>query len=219
MLVATMRDRVERGRRARPGIGEERVRLGGRPGLRGDDDQRPERVEVVERRRDVGRIGRIEDAQGEVAVEDAERLAEDVGGEAAAAHPGHHRGRVTLVDDRVAEPLQPGDPLREVGRRVKPAEPLGDRLADARIARPQADVPREQPVRPLVGPGQLDGRLVVGCAGAKGEPGRGEGRRRWIGHRWASGGWGRPWYAGRDRARRRVRPRPRPRQHVGRNRK
>ena len=74
----------------------------------------------------------------EVALDRAERPVEDVRGEAAAAHPGDDRRLVALIDDRVAERLEADRPVGEVRRRIEPAEPLGDGLADPRIARPQA---------------------------------------------------------------------------------
>ena len=106
VLVAVMRHGLEGGLGAVPGVGQEGERFGRRPGFRGDDHQRVERVEVVERGPDIGRIGRVEDPQGEVALERAERPVEDVRGEAAAAHPGHDRGGVALVADRVPEGLE-----------------------------------------------------------------------------------------------------------------
>ncbi len=48
----------------------------------------------------------------EVALERAERPAQDVGGEAAAAHAGHDGRRVALVDDGVAECLEGRDLVR-----------------------------------------------------------------------------------------------------------
>ena len=117
---------------------EERGRLGGGAGLARDEDQGPERVEVVEGGRDGGRVGRVEDPQREVAVEAAERAVEDVRGQAAAAHARDDGGRVALLDDPVAESFEAGGLLREMGRRIEPAEAVEDGLLDARIARTTA---------------------------------------------------------------------------------
>ena len=181
-VIDVVPDGVEGVLDALPLVGEEGVRLGRRAGLAGDDHQRPERVEVVQGRRDVGRVGRVEDAQREVAVLAAEGAMEDVRGEAAAAHPGDDGGRVALVDDAVAEALEPGGALAEMRRRVEPAEPVEDGLLDAGIGRPQRRVAGEDPVDPVLGPGALDGRGEGGGAVAEGESGRVDGGRGGVGH-------------------------------------
>ena len=183
MLVAMVRDRRESRLGPRPGVREERVGLGRRARLRGDDDERPQRIEVVEDLVDVGGVGRIEDPQLEVALGRAERPAQDVGGEAAAAHAGHDRGRVALVDDGVTEGLETRDLLREVLRSIEPAEALRDGLGDTRVGGPQADVAGEQAARPLLGPGSFDRCLVRGGTGSECETGSGDGGRDGVGHR------------------------------------
>ena len=57
-LVHVMMDALEGVLDALPRIGEERIRLDGRAGLAGDDDERPEWIEVVKDRADRLRIGR-----------------------------------------------------------------------------------------------------------------------------------------------------------------
>ena len=182
-LVAVVGHGLELGLDARPGIGEEGVRLGRRARLGGDDHQRPDRVEIVERRPDVRRVGRVEDPEGQVALLRPERPMEDVRREAAAAHPRHDGRGVALVHDRVTEPLEPGDLLHEVRRRVEPAEALGDGLADPGVRGPQRHVTREQAVGPILGPRPFDGRLVGGRAVAEGHARSGERDRGGVGHR------------------------------------
>ena len=134
VLVDVVRDGLESRLGSGPGVGHERIGLGRRPGLRGDEDERPQRVEVVQGRGDEGRVGRVEDAQLQIALDRAERPAEDVGCEAAAAHPGDDCRREPLVIDGVAEPLEAGDLLGEVGRCVEPAETVEDAFCDARVS-------------------------------------------------------------------------------------
>src|SRR4051812_38497773 len=97
VLVDVMRDGLETGLGPRPGVRHEGIRFGRRPGLRSDEDERPERVQVVQGGGDIGGISRIEDAQLEVAFDAAERSAKDIWCEAAAAHPGDDRGGEPLV--------------------------------------------------------------------------------------------------------------------------
>ena len=56
-----------------PGVGLEGERLDVVPDLRGDDEQRRERIEVVDGRGDRRRVGRVEDAQVEPAGRGPER--------------------------------------------------------------------------------------------------------------------------------------------------
>ena len=189
MLVAVVPDGFERLLGTIPGIGQEGVRFGRRPRLGRDDDERSQRIEVVERCRDVLRVGRVEDAQCRVALDRTERPMQDIRREAAAAHPGDDDRLVALIDDRIPECLETDRAIGEVRRRVEPAEPLGDGLTDARIARPQRHVAGEEAGRPILDAGLLDGRLVGGLAAAQGETrcsqrGRGgvghEGLRGWV---------------------------------------
>ena len=182
---------------ARPGVRQEGVRLGRRARLRGDDRQRRQRIEVVHDRAHVGRVGRVEDAQREIAVLGAERPVQDVRGEAAAAHARDDRGGEPRRHDPVAEPFEAGDPVREVVGRIQPAQPLRDGRLHAGIVRPQARVPIEQPVRPRLVPRPIARGVEGGLAVAEREPGRGDGGRGGVGHRGlrAGGGRVRSWYA------------------------
>jgi hypothetical protein len=183
VFVDVVRNGLEGFLRAIPGVGHERVGLRCRARFRGDQHERPKRVEIVERRRDVGGIRGIEDAQVQIALDGAERPAQDVGGEAAAAHAGDDRGREALVVDGVAEAFETGGPLGEVGGGIEPAETVGDRLRDPRIARPETGVAVEQAGCPVLGLGSLDRRRVGGRTVAKRETGSSDDSLGWIGHR------------------------------------
>ena len=68
----------------------------------------------------------------------------------------HDHGRVEAGLDRaVTEALERGGLHREVGRRIQPAQALGDGLGDARVVGPERGVTLEQPRRPA-----LVGRLL-----------------------------------------------------------
>ena len=188
-LVAVTGDGLELGFHPGPAIGEKSVRLGRRARFRGDDHESADRVEIVERRADVVGIGRVEDPQREIALLRPERAMQDVRGEAAATHPGNDGGRVTLVHDRVPEPLECGDLLDEVTWGVEPAQTLADRFADAVVRRPQRHVAREQPLGPLLGPRPFHGRLVGGRRVTQGHARSSERRRGGIGHRGLRGWW------------------------------
>ena len=136
LLPGVVLDGVERLLRALPRRGQEGVRLHRRAGLAGDDDQGRERFEVVEDRRHRGGVGRVEDAQVEVALGRPERPVQHVRGEAAAAHAGHDGRREPGVDDPVAEALERRDVVGEVDRGVEPAQPVGDGRRDRGILGP-----------------------------------------------------------------------------------
>ena len=181
-VIAVMRDRLQCLLGTVPGVGQEGVRLGRRARLARDDDERPKRVEVIERGRHVRRVGRVEDAQREVALDRAERPVEEVRGETAAAHAGNDRGRETLLDGGVAERLEADGAVGKVRRRIDPAEPPGDRLADPWVGRPERHVTVEQTGRPLLVASALDGRVERGGAIAEGKTGCGQRGRGWVGH-------------------------------------
>src|SRR6185295_11398755 len=65
----------------------------------------------------------------------------------------------------------------------EPAEPVGDRLTDARVGRPQADVPIEQTIDPFLAPSPFDRRLVVGGRRPERQSRGGDGGGRGFGHR------------------------------------
>ena len=154
-----------------PGIGLEGERLRGRAGLAGNDEERGERVEVVDDCRDRGRIGRVEDPQVQPALAAAECLDEDLRGEAAAAHTRHDRRREPRVADPFAEPLEGGDLVGEVSRGIEPAEAIGDRGLDAGVGRPEGRVAGEESLRPALVAGAIDGLPIDGLVLAQGEPG------------------------------------------------
>ena len=162
--------RLEGGLDAGPGVGEEGQRLGRRARLRGHDPERRQRVEVVDDRRDRARIGRVEDPQVQVALRRAERPVEDLRGEARAAHAHDDRGPEAGHADPVPEALEGRDLVGEVGRRIEPAEALGDRRRGRRLVRPEAGVPVQEPARPLLAAGVGRDRgeaLLVGRGQAK----------------------------------------------------
>ena len=66
---------------------------------------------------------------------------------------------------------------------IEPAEPVGDRLADAMIGRPQRDVAREQPRRPVLGSRAGHGRVVGRGAITEGQRWGVERGRNGVGHR------------------------------------
>ena len=121
--------------------------------------------------------------QRRVAVLRPERPMQDVRREAAAAHPGHDRGREAGCHDPVAEALEGGDPVREVLGGVEPAQAFADGLLDGGIVRPQARVAIEQAVGPVLVACPIARDLERGLAVAEGELGRGHGGRRGVGHR------------------------------------
>ena len=164
-----------------PRLREERVGLDGGARLARHDHERAKRIEVIEHGRDGLRIGRVEDAQGEVAIGRTERPMEDIRGEAAAPHPGHDGGREAGVDHRIAEPLESRDVVAEVDRGVEPAQAISDGLGDRRVVRPQRRVAVEQPDGPFGVAGVIDDRTIRGSAVPERErsgPGRGTRRAR-----------------------------------------
>ncbi len=106
----------------------------------------------------------------------AEGPGEDVGGEAAAAHPGDDRRREAVITDPLAEPFERADAVREVLRGVEPAEALHDGGLDAFVARPERRVLREQALHPALVASPGDGVVVGRGTGAERE-GREAGRR------------------------------------------
>ena len=195
LLPPVMADRLERLHGAIPGRSEERVGLDGRARFARDDDQRLERVEVVEHGRDGFGVGGVEDPEGEVALGRAKGPIQDVRCQAAATHPGDDRRREPGIDDRVAEGLEGGHVVGEVDRRVEPAETLRDRHGDRRIVGPERRVAREQPVRPFVVARPVNGRPIRGLGLTEREGRDLDGGRDGIGHRCLrrfSGG--RSWY-------------------------
>jgi hypothetical protein len=135
---------------ARPGIGQERERLGGRAGLARDDPQRLERVQVVDHHADGRGIGGVEDPQVRVVVRRPERPVEHVRGEAGAAHAHDDRGVEARLANPVAEALERGGLEGEVLGRVQPAEPVRDGRGGVRIVRPERGVAVEQPIGPAL---------------------------------------------------------------------
>ena len=182
LVVDVVAPDLERVMRPRPGLGQEGVGLGRRARLRSDEDQGLQRIQVVEDRRDGRGIGRIEDPQRGIALLRPEGPVEHVRGKAAPAHAGHDRGGIALVDDGIAEPLEGGDLVGEVGRCVEPAQALGDGCADPRVIRPERHVAVVQAVGPLLGARSLHGRLERRGSLAQGEPRDADQGRGGIGH-------------------------------------
>ena len=167
-----------------PGVGLEGERLGRRAGLARNDEQGGEWVEIVDDCGDGRGVGRVEDPQIQPTLARPERPDEDFRSEAAAAHPGDDRRREPAVTDAFAEPFEGGDLRREVVRRVKPAEPLGDPRLDPGIGRPEGRVVGVKPFDPGFGGCPLRRRLVRSEALAKAQVGQGgRGCGRLIGHR------------------------------------
>jgi hypothetical protein len=122
----------------------DRQGLGGGAGLAGNDEQGRERVEVVHDGTDCDRIRRVEDAQLEPVRRAPERSLEDLGGKAAAAHPGDEDRVEAVGPEAVTEAFEGRDLIAEMGRRVEPAEALGDLRLDGRIARPERGIAIEE---------------------------------------------------------------------------
>ena len=97
----------------------------------------------------------------------------------------------------IAEALEGRDLLAEMGRRIEPAEALGDPGLDVRVARPQRGIAIEQARGPDLGPGALGGgrpqlasrRREPDPAGMRCRPGTGSliaasghGSAAWVDH-------------------------------------
>ena len=115
----------------RPEVREVRQRLGGRPRLAGDHEQRPSHVDGPLHREDLIRMGGVEDDQVERAVRDAERLPEHLGRQRRAPHPAEHRRlqpvvgapsseRAKLVEVDLAHDVEPPQAVRDLGGVVAP---------------------------------------------------------------------------------------------------
>ena len=184
MLVAMVRDRREGRLGPRPGVRRGTRGLGRRARLRGDDEERPQRIEVVEDRvrRRPGRSNRGSAARG------SPRSMPNVRRRTSGARllpPMPATIAVVKPSSTTASPKasSAGICSREVLRGIEPAEALRDGLGDPRVGGPQADVAGEQAARPVLGPGSFDRCLVRGGAGSECEPGSGDGGRYGVGHR------------------------------------
>ena len=194
-----------------PRIREERVRLGRRAGLGRDDEERAQRIQIVERRGDELGIGRIEDPQLGVALGRAEG--------SAGTRPARgccrpsRRGRRSRSPTRRSSRRSPrgwrsGSRIPR-GRRASPAAarwPPGRAGRSTRAwCRGRTGASPSPPTEPARRP--LRTRPCL----AEGKSGKGSGRRRGIGHRYlraSSPSMVRPPIrSGRDR-RRRVRSTP-----------
>ena len=120
-------------------VAHERVRLGRRAGFRGHDEDRLGDVERLVERLDLLRVGRVEHVELRVAGPLAERLAQDVGRERAAAHA-QHRDVVEALGDRLR-------PLGQLARGalgllgdVDPAQRVLDDRDVLGLARPRLGV-------------------------------------------------------------------------------
>jgi len=117
---------AELGDGARIEEGEQGSHLGGRPRLRRHDEQRLVGGESGRRRGHVLRPGRVEDLELETVGSGREEAAEDLGGQARAAHAQDDRAGQSQAPDGGGEGLEIGDaPDGRVGR-VEPAQPVGD---------------------------------------------------------------------------------------------
>ena len=142
---------AERPLGAVPGVGLEGERLGRRAGLAGDDPERRERVEVVDGRGHGRRVGRVEDAQRRASRRPSRRSRRKTSG-ARLLPPIPPTTAVVNPASRIAlaEALERGDLLGEVGRRVEPAEALGDRRLDPLVRRPEGRVAVQEALGPLL---------------------------------------------------------------------
>ena len=131
---------------------EHRHRLDRPARLRGDDHQRAVEVDAVEDLADLVRVRRVQDVQRQAVVELAEGLAEDLRGEARAAHAEHDRVAVALGAQALGELCVGSSSLLALAvGDVQPAEPVGD-LRGA-LRRPQ---------RAVLAPDTTDDVLVGG---------------------------------------------------------
>ena len=149
-------------------VAEERVGLGRRARLRGDDEQRARDVERGVEGRDLLGVGRVEHVQRGIARRSAEGVAQGVGRQRAAAHPEH---------DDVIETL--GAVLREVAQvaalRVRllrdfdPAQSLLDDRDVVGLVRPRRGVAVQSLSRKSIGASFASARVGVGLRVAQRE--------------------------------------------------
>ena len=146
---------LERLRGSLPLVGLERERLGRSAGLGGDDEEGADRVQIVERRGNGRRVGRVQDADRGRAGGGPEDVRQKRRRQAAAAHPAEHSRSEALLVQGLGECLELARLVGKVERRLEPAQAGGDRALDDLLARPDGGIaPADGPVGPVLAHGQ-----------------------------------------------------------------
>jgi hypothetical protein len=140
-----------------PLIGLKRERLGRGSGLGGDDEERGQRIEVVESGGHRGRVRGVEDADLDAVAGRAEHMREQGRRKAAAAHAPEHHGRESLRAQPGRKCRQLARGVGEVERRLQPAQSRGDGPLDDVLVAPYRWVP---PADCPVSPSFLDGTVA-----------------------------------------------------------
>ncbi len=122
--------------------GEERDQLGGRARFRGNEEERPAKIQPGRRIGHGAGFGRVEDLELEAACRRGERAGEDLGGQARAAHAQDDGPDEPFAADGGREGLHVRDAGPGCGGGVQPAEAVGDLpavgLPDRRVPLPDA---------------------------------------------------------------------------------
>ncbi|OPY93543.1 MAG: hypothetical protein A4E73_00015 [Syntrophaceae bacterium PtaU1.Bin231] len=136
--------------------------LDGAAGLRGDDVERPFRIEPLGEGKDRAGVGAVEDMEVEEAFPHPEDPAEDLGREAGAAHAQEKAIRETLFLQTFREGTDRRDIPRHGFRRVQPAQPVGD---FRRFGFPDGEIPLPDALRDAFRPQPRGGLIRRGPAG------------------------------------------------------
>ena len=121
--------------------GEERDQFGGRARFRGNEEERPAKVEPGRRIGHGAGFGRVEDLELEAACRRGERAGEDLGGQARAAHAQDDGPDEALAADGGREGLHVRDAGLGRSGGVQPAKAVG-KSPGRRSSRPTGPAPR-----------------------------------------------------------------------------
>ena len=160
-----------------PEVGQEGEWLGRGAGLRRDYVQRSRWIGGVRGRAHGGRIGRIEDVDGDARACRLHHGREHRRSERRAAHAGDDGTHEALVANLGRERFERVDAIVETGWQIEPAEAVGDQRGNLLVARPDGCVACPDALDPL-----LIERLVRLIVDLRLQIGRNVCRARWHGH-------------------------------------